>query len=70
MIDGINISLVICVGILGFLCGFLYYHYYWNLLCLRAVLVILWQIQKRGVFISSYDRAVIKIAHKAAGGRG
>jgi len=69
MTDGINWTLLIVSSLFGFLAGFYFHNYYWTRLCLRAVLVILWRIDQRGVFISPYDRAVIKIAYKTAGGR-
>jgi hypothetical protein len=69
MTDSINGGLLGVAVAFGFIAGFYFHNYYWTRLCLRAVLVVLWKLDRRGVFMSPYDRAIISIAHKAAGGK-
>jgi len=53
---------VITSAIAGWFCGVYYAKHRWCRACLGATLFILMKLDKRGVYISPYDRAVIRTA--------
>ena len=53
---------IVTSAVAGYFCGRLYAECRWCRACLGAVLFIIMKLDKRGVYLSPYDRAVIRTA--------
>lgn len=61
-VNGINWGSFVISGVGGYFAGFFYYRNQMSRACLAGTLFVLHKLSVRGVFLSTYDRAVIKVA--------
>jgi hypothetical protein len=62
LLDGLNWTSLVLSVISSFLAGWFYSRHCWCRTCLAGTLFVLHKVMQRGVFLSTYDRAVLKVA--------